>query len=129
MIYAIYLCLSLFAIVFIQSGFDKIRNYTSEKEFIEKHLAKTLLKPLLPFLFPTITLLEIAAGVTSLLSIFEILIVGGYRLAYLSGALIGISLLSLLLGQRLAKDYVGAQTIVIYLIPLIAFFTLLEFVQ
>ena len=129
MIYAITLCLLIFAIVFTQSGLDKVLNYASEKAFVEKHLAKSLLKPVLPLLFPTITLLEVSAGIISLLAIFEIFFLGGFRLTYLSGVLVASSLLSLLLGQRLAKDYAGAQTIVIYLIPVILFFTLLEFAQ
>jgi len=50
-------------------------------------------------------------------------------MANLASVLSSITLLSLLLGQRVAKDYAGAQTIIIYLIPVVLLFITLELYQ
>ncbi len=109
--------LTLLAIVFLQSGIDKIIDWKGNLSWLESHFSQTVLKGMVPFSLFLILILEIASGVTA--------IIGGIMLwckndscwAMRSGILSAITFLLLFMGQRLAKDYPGAQSIVIYLIP------------
>jgi len=74
----------------------------------------------------TILLVESLSGVLSLAGIVELFVTGNYRLGYLGAILACIALLMLLLGQRIAKDYDGARTIVIYLIPTVFLLYLMQ---
>ena len=54
---------SLFiAILFIQSGVDKVVNWKGEKEFYTSHFKKSILKGTVPILMPVITISELAAA-------------------------------------------------------------------
>jgi uncharacterized membrane protein YphA (DoxX/SURF4 family) len=102
------------AILFLQSGLDKVFNWKGEKEFLTGHFQKSILKGSVPLLLPVITLMEIAAG--SLSAVGHILLhLGCGSGAGLLGMLLGmVSLIMLFLGQRVAKDYAGAAALVPY---------------
>lgn len=117
--------LALVAIVFLQSGFDKVVDWNGNLSWLKSHFSKTLLKSSVPLALAIITLLEIVAGLTAIVGMGEILLYSATCFAFWSAILSAITLLLLFLGQRLAKDYAGAQTLVIYLIPvLILLYTL-----
>ena len=59
---------------------------------------------------------ELASGVLCAIGIYEFLYSGQSSMAFCGAVLCSITLLMLLLGQRIAKDYEGAKTIVVYLI-------------
>ena len=59
------------------------------------------------------------SGILCGVGIFEFAVEGETMFGLYGATLSAITLLMLLLGQRVAKDYVGAQTIVVYLIPTI----------
>ena len=65
----------------------------------------------------TLLFLEILTGIFCLVGIIEISISGGTTFGKYGACLSCITLLMLLFGQRIAKDYDGARTIVIYFIP------------
>jgi hypothetical protein len=65
----------------------------------------------------TILALEIVAGVLSIMGIAENITSGRTIMGDYACMVSCITLLLLLFGQRVAKDYDGARTIVIYLIP------------
>ena len=102
------------AILFLQSGLDKVFNWKGEKEFLTGHFQKSVLNGSVPLLLPMITVMEIAAG--SLSAIGHILLHLGYGSGIgLLGMLIGtVSLILLFFGQRVAKDYAGAAALVPY---------------
>jgi uncharacterized membrane protein YphA (DoxX/SURF4 family) len=87
------LLLAFLAITFLQSGYDKIADWNGNVSWLKGHFSQTFLKNQVPAALLTVLALEIVAGVSC------------------------ITLLLLLFGQRIAKDYDGARTIVIYLIP------------
>lgn len=117
--------LALIAIVFLQSGFDKLIDWNGNLSWLKSHFSKTILKSSVSLALAIITLLEIAAGLTAIVGMGEILLYSTACFAFWSAILSAITLLLLFLGQRLAKDYAGAQTLVIYLIPvLILLYTL-----
>lgn len=114
------------AITFLQSGFDKIADWKGNIEWLKSHFAETILKNRVPFSVGLILTLEMVAGILAIIGILSILINKNTGIALLSGIISCITLLLLLLGQRLAKDYDGARTIVIYLIPTLFLVYLLQ---
>ncbi len=113
------LLLLFLAITFLQSGIDKIIDWAGNLSWLKGHFAKTPLKGLVPFLLAIVLLSEMAAGTLCAIGLYQIAITGKTTLA-LYGAIVScVSLLMLLFGQRMAKDYEGAKTIAVYFIPAI----------
>ncbi len=112
---------SLFmAILFIQSGLDKVFNYQNEKSFYESHFSKSPLKNTVSFLMPTITLSELAAGFLSGIGFVILLSGGGSAFAFWGMFFSALSLCMLFFGQRMAKDYAGAAVLVPYFLVALA---------
>lgn len=103
-------------IVFLQSGLDKVLDWKGNLSWLKSHFSKTSFRSSVPLLLGTITFMELATGILAVMGFVHLLLhdqdVFGFYAALLGCA----SLLMLLLGQRIAKDYEGAKTIVIYLI-------------
>ena len=111
------LLLAFLAITFIQSGYDKLFYWKDNLDWLKEHFAKTQLKNLVRLALLNILVLELISGILCVVGGIE-LFVSNERTFGLYGAVFSsITLLMLLFGQRLAKDYDGARTIVIYFIP------------
>lgn len=108
------LCLAFLAVLFTQSGLDKVFNYQENKDWLTGHFEKSPLKGTVGFLLPVITLLETAAGLVCAAGIYFLLFQGNNAIGLLGTQLSALSLLSLFFGQRVAKDYAGAATLVPY---------------
>jgi uncharacterized membrane protein YphA (DoxX/SURF4 family) len=122
------LLLLLFLIItFLQSGVDKVTDWKGNLSWLTDHFSKSPLKGLVPLLLVTILLVEIAAAVLCLIGLIQIGLSGEKTMAFYGAVLSCIALLMLLFGQRMAKDYVGAKTIVVYFIPAIFLVFLLQF--
>lgn len=107
----------LFLIVtFLQSGMDKLTDWNGNLEFIKGHFAKSPLRNMVPFLLGVILVLEIVAGLLMTFGVYQLYTSGGKEIALLGVELAAVSLICLLIGQRLAKDYAGAMTLAIYFI-------------
>lgn len=115
--HAILLTLAFFAITFIQSGYDKIMDWKGNIAWLKGHFAATPIKNSVPQSLMFILVLEVFSGALSVIGIIEIFVNEGTTFAFFAACLSAITLLFLLLGQRMAKDYDGARTIVIYFIP------------
>jgi uncharacterized membrane protein YphA (DoxX/SURF4 family) len=120
---AIIITLAFFAITFIQSGYDKIMDWKGNVGWLTGHFANTPIKNMVPQSLMFILVMEILAGAFSVIGIIKMLVDEGTEFAFFAAVLSAITLLFLLLGQRLAKDYDGARTIVIYFIPAILLLT------
>src|SRR5690554_1669866 len=118
--------LAFLAITFLQSGYDKATDWKGNVSWLQSHFSKTFLADKVPFSLAIILLLEIFAGIFAIIGIVAFFINGSADFALISALLSSITLLLLLLGQRLAKDYDGARTIVIYFIPTIFLLFLLK---
>lgn len=116
---AIIIVLLFIAITFIQSGYDKVTDWKGNVEWLKGHFSQTFIKNQVPQSLLFVLILEILSGALCVIGIIEIFVNGGTEFAFLGGCLAAITLLFLLLGQRIAKDYDGARTIVIYFIPVI----------
>ena len=113
------LVLAFLAITFLQSGYDKIKDWKGNVEWLNSHFSNTILAKQVPFALGTVLLLEIVSGVLCVSGIIKNIMQDGVirGLGFYGAILSCITLLFLLFGQRLAKDYDGARTIVIYFIP------------
>lgn len=115
---AIYLLQALasafLAILFLQSGIDKVVDRRGNLEWLTGHFAKSPLAKLVLPLFATLTLLEIAAGVLSAVGCALIIFQRDSALAFSGAVVAAISIIALFFGQRMAKEYAGAAILVPY---------------
>lgn len=102
------------AILFLQSGIDKVVDRRGNLDWLKGHFAKSPLAGMVPLLVTTITLLELAAGALSAIGCVLILLTRDSRLAFYGAVIAAISIIALFFGQRMAKDYAGAATLVPY---------------
>jgi putative oxidoreductase len=106
-------------ITFLQSGLDKATDWKGNVGWLKDHFGKTFLGGLVPLLVGTILILEVAVGLLALAAIFSIFAYNSLTLALWTLILAAITLLMLLFGQRVAKDYPGAFTITGYFMVVI----------
>ncbi len=109
-------CLTFLAILFLQSGLDKVFNYKGNYEWLKSHFAKSPLKNTVGLLMPVITLLEVAAGACCAIGLVMLILSGSTSVGLLGAQLSALSILSLFFGQRLAQDYEGAGNLTGYFI-------------
>lgn len=111
------LVLVLLAVTFIQSGYDKVMDWKGNVDWLREHFANTSLRNRVKLALLHILVLELISGILCTVGVIQLL-VNQNRTYGLYGAIFScITLIMLLYGQRLAKDYDGARTIVIYFIP------------
>lgn len=113
------LILALLAVTFLQSGYDKIKDWKGNVEWLKGHFAELVLANQVPIALFTILILEIFSGVLCVSGIIELFGSPSSEVGLYGAVLSSITLIFLLFGQRIAKDYDGARTIVIYFIPAI----------
>lgn len=113
------LVLVFLAITFLQSGYDKLFHWKDNVDWLKGHFSKTILKDAVPLALFNVLILELIAGILCVVGSIELLVNAGRVYGFYGGIFSCITLLMLLFGQRLAKDYDGARTIVIYFIPAI----------
>lgn len=114
------------AITFLQSGIDKISDWKGNVEWLKSHFSKTFLAEKIPFSLGLVLVLEMIAGILAIIGIFSIIKNENFEIAFISSIVSAVTLLFLLFGQRIAKDYDGARTIVIYFIPTIFLIYILQ---
>lgn len=112
------LVLVFLAVTFIQSAYDKVFGWQGNVDWLKGHFDQTsLLKNNVPLALGIILIMELITGVLSLVGCVELFVNGGKTFGFYGAVFSCITLLFLLLGQRLAKDYDGARTIAIYFVP------------
>jgi len=102
------------AILFLQSGIDKFVDRRGNREYLDQHFAKSPLVGTVGPMFAVITILEISAGALSGMGCVVLILTRDPTVAFLGAVVAGINLCALFLGQRVAKDYVGAAALVPY---------------
>ncbi|TDS18627.1 DoxX-like protein [Maribacter caenipelagi] len=120
------LLLLFLIITFLQSGFDKITDWNGNISWLKDHFSKTPFKNIVPLLVGIILVTEVVAGLLCLVGVYHIFSTGETSIALFGAILSSITLLMLLFGQRIAKDYEGAKTIAVYFIPTILLVFLLQ---
>ena len=112
----LYLFLLFFAILFLQSGIDKVLNPKGNIEWFKSQFQNTFLSPLVTLLFWVLTFEEILAGILAIVSIYFVYMQVGIDLINYAFGFCTFVLIQLFFGQRIAKDYTGASGIVPYII-------------
>ena len=127
-IYLMQLFIAAFlAILFLQSGIDKVVDRPGNLEWLKGHFAKSALAGVVPVILTTITILELAAGILSAIGCIFVLLSHDSTVAFYGAIISAIAILALFFGQRMAKDYAGAAVLVPYfLFALVAIYLLAQ---
>ncbi len=115
------------AILFLQSGLDKVVDRRGNRAYLEQHFAKSPLASTVGPMFVVVTILEVSAGALSGIGCAVLLLTHDSTVAFLGAIVGGVNLTALFFGQRVAKDYAGAAALVPYfLLALTAIYLLAE---
>ena len=115
------------AILFLQSGIDKILDRRGNFEWLKGHFAKSPLAGIVPALLICITILEVAAGALSAIGCVFVILSRDSTVAFYGAAISAVAVLALFFGQRIAKDYAGAAVLGPYfLLMLVAMYLLAQ---
>ncbi|MFY7743581.1 MAG: DoxX family protein [Flavobacterium sp.] len=114
---ASFLILLLLTLTFLQSGYDKLFYWKDNLTWLKEHFSKTLLKNVVPQALGFILILELFTSILAIAGMVQLLYNGNREFGFYAAVMSCVTLLFLLFGQRLAKDYDGARTVVIYFIP------------
>jgi len=118
---------ALLAILFLQSGVDKVVDRHGNLEWLTGHFAKSPLAKVVPTLLIAITILELAAGVLSGVGCLALIVLRDSTVAFYGAVVAAVAVLALFFGQRMAKDYAGAAVLIPYfLLTLVAIYLLAQ---
>ena len=113
------------AILFFQSGMDKIVDRQGNLSWLNEHFAKSPLAGFVPVLFGILTITEVSAGVLSGVGSLALIFAHNPTIAFYGAVVSAIAVLCLFFGQRVAKEYAGAAILVPYfLLALVAIYVL-----
>ncbi|HEY2775189.1 MAG TPA: DoxX family protein [Candidatus Binatia bacterium] len=109
------------AVLFLQSGLDKLIDRDGNAAWLREHFQASPLAGQVELMLTVVTVFEILAGTLSGLGTVALLLWGGRSFAYAGAIVAGVTIVMLFLGQRVAKDYAGAAVLVPYfLLTLVA---------
>jgi hypothetical protein len=108
------------AILFLQSGIDKVIDYRSNLEWLKGHFFKSPLGGVVPILLTAITILEVAAGALSAIGCIILIVSRETTFAFYGAVISAVALIALFFGQRMAKEYAGAAVLVPYFLLALA---------
>ena len=111
------LVLLFLAVTFIMSSQEKIFHWQDTMVWLRGYFEKTFLKSYVPQAVGLLLFTELIAGVFCIAGIFQLYWNNNRIIGFYGAVFSCISLLLMLIGQRLAKDYDGARNIIIYFIP------------
>jgi hypothetical protein len=108
------------AILFLQSGIDKIVDRQGNLQWLSGHFAKSPIAGMVPVLFGLLTIVELAAGLLSGIGFFALLFAHNPTIAFYGAVISALAILCLFFGQRIAKEYAGAAILVPYFLLALA---------
>ena len=115
------------AILFLQSGLDKVVDRRGNRAYLDQHFAKSPLASTVGPMSAVVTILEVSAGALSGIGCAVLLLTHDATVAFLGAIVAAVNLTALFFGQRVAKDYAGAAALVPYfLLALTAIYLLAE---
>ena len=106
----------MLAILFLQSGLDKVFDFKGNLSWLKGHFEKTFMAPVVPLLLGLLTVMELATGVLAVVGIVSFFFKGDLMIVLFASIAAALTFLALFFGQRMAKDYPGAAVIVPYFI-------------
>ncbi|HZW90507.1 MAG TPA: DoxX family protein [Myxococcaceae bacterium] len=108
------------AILFLQSGIDKIIDFRGNQGYLSQHFDRSPLRGVVTPMLVTLTIVEVSAGVLCGVGLVELVVLGVPRIAFWGITVASIAFLALFFGQRIAKDYTGAAVLPAYLLVALA---------
>ncbi|WP_020536181.1 hypothetical protein [Lewinella cohaerens] len=105
---------TFWAIVFVQSGLDKVLDRKGNLSWLKGHFKHSPLRGIVPLLLSVLTIVELTAGILCVIGVTQIVISDDLTFAQYGIQLSTVALLMLFFGQRMSKDYEGAATIATY---------------
>ena len=108
------------AILFLQSGIDKVIDHRGNVEWLKGHFAKSPLGGVVPILLTAITILEVAAGALSAIGCIILIVSRETTVAFYGAVISAVVIIALFFGQRMAKEYAGAAVLVPYFLLALA---------
>jgi uncharacterized membrane protein YphA (DoxX/SURF4 family) len=111
------LILLLLAITFLYSSFEKLTDWNGTMTWLQSHFANTFVVKYLKICLILVLVMEIITGVFCVSGVIELVLKPTSKIPWYAAVFSCLTLLALLFGQRIAKDYDGARKIVIYFIP------------
>jgi diacylglycerol kinase len=119
--YLLQILISAFlAILFLQSGLDKVVDRRGNREYLDQHFARSPLARTVGPMFAVITLLEVSAGALSAVGCVLLVLEQDPAVAFPGAVVAAVNLVALFFGQRMAKDYAGAAVLVPYFLLALA---------
>ena len=116
---------AILAVLFLQSGIDKVVDRKGNREYLNEHFARSPLAGTVGPMFLVVTILEVTAGVLSGVGCVLLLLTHDSLVAYLGAVVAGVNIIALFFGQRVSKDYAGAAALVPYfLLAIVAIYLL-----
>jgi hypothetical protein len=103
-----------FAVAFVQSGSDKVFDWSGNAEWLADHFAESPLKGRATALLAVVTVVELAAGLACLAGVAFSLSPDPGIVPTVGLGLSCLALTMLFFGQRVAKDYPGAAVLAAY---------------
>ncbi len=118
---------AILAVLFLQSGLDKVIDRKGNRAYLDEHFANSPLAGTVGPMFLVVTILEVSAGALSGVGCILLLVSRNATVAFYGAVIAAINLIALFFGQRVSKDYAGAAALVPYfLLALTAIFLLAE---
>ncbi len=111
------LVLIFLTITFIQSAVDKLFDWKESVFWLKEHFFETVFAKFIPISLTILVALEIISGVLSAVGVIRLIVFNDRVFGFYGSLFSCISLLIMLLAQRIAKDYEGAKLITMYFIP------------
>ncbi len=126
--YILQLLVSAFlAVLFLQSGLDKVIDRKGNREYLDAHFSRSPLAGTVGPMFLVVTVLEVSAGALTAVGFVLLLLTRDSLVAFLGAVVAAVNIVALFFGQRVSKDYAGAAALVPYfLLALTAIYLLAE---
>jgi hypothetical protein len=113
------------AVLFLQSGIDKVVDRKGNREYLDQHFARSPLAGTVGPMLLVVTILEVSAGVLSGVGCALLILTRNSTVAYFGALIAGVNIIALFFGQRVSKDYAGAAALVPYFLLVLAAILLL----
>ena len=108
------LILLFLIITYVISAVEKIFDWKGSVSYIKNHFENSPLKNHVSFLLAILLIIEIAACIFMVIGVYQIYTSEQKEIALWGIMLSAVSILFMLIGQRLAKDYPGAMSLGVY---------------
>ena len=105
----------VFIITFIQSGVDKVIDRDGNRLYFKDHFSNSILKNYTSIMLTFITLFELICGFVLIYGVYFSFVERTTLWIFYGFVICTINLILLFLGQRIAKDYIGASDHIPYI--------------